>query len=605
MKQFFKFMFASILGFMVSLFLLFFVGGGILIAIASSADNKKAPEIGENSILHLQLDKQIRDRPSNDPFENFDFFTMEDRSPLGLANIIENIEKAAENDKIKGIYMDIDGLQANLSSTDAIRRALLKFKESGKFIVSYSESYGQNEYYLNSVADEVYLHPLGNLTFKGLAAQLLFFKDAFERLDLDMQVIRHGKFKSAIEPFIRNDMSPENEEQLKKLIDGVWSHQLSGIADNRGLSIDQLNKIADSLLIRTAEDAKKYGLVDDILYEDEVQKLVYLKSIPQSDSSENEIDLEDLKLVSLSTFNQAEKANMSEEEKEIRRSKNKIAVVYAEGEIISGKNREGYMGSETIAEAIKEAREDKNVKAIVLRVNSPGGSALASDVIWRETKLAKTEKPLIVSMGDMAASGGYYISCAADKIYAENASITGSIGVFGIIPNMQGTMTNKMGIHIDQVGTNAYSDGITPFRALGETEINALTDMVEDVYDQFTSKVAEGRGLSQAKVDSLGQGRVWSGMDAKQIGLVDELGGLQDAIDAAAEMVEVDVYKIKELPKREDPFEKIIEGFANQAQAKIFGESVFGKAEKYYLHIKQVFDSEGIYTRLPVDIIIE
>ncbi len=601
MRQFFKFMFASILGFLVTLILLFFIGGGILVGIASAGDSKKAPSISENSILHLELKKEIKDRPSNDPFENFDFFNLEDRSPTSLGSIIENIEKAAKDDRIKGIYLDIKSLRANLSSTDAIRRALEDFKASGKFIVAYKENYSQNEYYLTSVADELYIHPSGELSFKGLAAQLMFFKDAFERIDLDMQIIRHGKFKSAIEPFIRNDMSPENEEQLKRLIDGIWEHQLSKINSSRGISVSDLNRYADGLMVRTAEDAVELGLADKALYEDEVKQILLSKVYEENEDK----DLDELNLLALKDLHKVKNSDLTDEDRDKRRSKNKIAIVYAEGDIVSGKSKDNSMGSETIAEAIRDARKDSRVKAIVLRVNSPGGSALASDVIWRETILAKAEKPFIVSMGDVAASGGYYISCAADKIFAEKTTITGSIGVFGVIPNMQGTLNNKLGIHIDQVGTNDYSDGLTFFRPMGDTEVAAITEMVEDIYDKFTQKVADGRKMSQAMVDSLGQGRVWSGLDAKEIGLVDELGGMDAAIKAAAEMAELDNYKMKELPKQEDPMKKLMDEFSSQTYAMIFGQPILGKAEKYYHSFQQVFETEGIYTRLPVSIIIE
>ncbi|CAE7470479.1 sppA [Symbiodinium microadriaticum] len=516
------------------------IGGGIIAGLASSAKDDKEPTIKEGSILHLKLNRPIKDRPSDNPFETFNFATLEDESPLSLSKIIENIEKASKDERIEGVYLDIQNLRANMSSTEAIRRALTKFKESGKFIVAYNEDYGQNEYYLCSVADEIYLNPAGGMTFKGLSAQLMFFKDALGRLDIDMQVIRHGKFKSAIEPFVRNDMSPENEAQLRKLIDGIWASQLEEISSARKIDKAELNRIADSLLIRTADDALAFGLVDDLLYEDEVKKLLKAKG-------------EDMELV-----------------REIRRSKNKIAVIFAEGEIISGKSNDGSMGSETIADAIKKAREDKEVKAIVLRVNSPGGSALASDVIWRETMLAKAEKPLVVSMGDLAASGGYYISCGANRIYAEESTITGSIGVFGVIPNMQGMLNKKLGIYTDEVNTNANSDGLTPFRPLSNTERVAVKAMIEEIYDDFTSKVANGRGMSQADVDSIGQGRVWSGIDAIEIGLVDEIGGLEAAIASAAELAEVEKYKLKELPEQEDPMMKLMQQLANQSYLKIF-----------------------------------
>jgi len=626
MKQFFKFMFASMLGIFLSLFILFLVGGGILAGIASSASEDKEPAIKASSILHLKLNKQIKDRGSDNPFETFNFATLEDESPLTLKGIIENIEKASKDERIDGIYLNLKSLRANLSSLEAIRRSLESFKESGKFIIAYSESYGQAEYYLSSVADEIYLNPAGGITFKGLSAQLMFFKDALERIDIDMQVIRHGKFKSAIEPFIRNDMSAENEAQLKRLIQGVWDTQWKAIAKSRSIDGTKLNQIADDLLIRTADDALAYGMVDGLKYEDEVKALLIGKSNlsksetvdqPQKNTDStavaSEIESEDreektdpaLNLLSLNDLNKLKYAQGEDKDviREKRKSRDRIAVIYAEGEIVSGKSDADLMGSETMVEAIREAREDDKVKAIVLRVNSPGGSALASEVIWRETTLAREEKPLVVSMGDLAASGGYYISCGADKIFAERSTITGSIGVFGVIPNMQGLLNEKMGIYVDQVNSNRNADGLTPFRPLNETERSAVRDMIETIYDDFTSKVAVGRNMSQANVDSIGQGRVWNGMDALEIGLVDELGGLEAAINHAAEMADLEHYKLKELPKRQDPMMKLMKEFANQSYVKILGLPMQTKAEKYYRVLERTFETEGIYTRLPVDII--
>ena len=601
MKQFFKFMFASMLGFILTLFLVTITLGGIVSIIASSTGDDKEATLDDGSIVHIKLDKAIKDRPSDNPLENYDFFTMEDNTPLTLSTIIENIDKAKNNDKVKGIYLDINNLRANLATTDEIRKALAEFKASGKFIVSYSENIGQNEYYLSSIADEIYLNPAGEMTMKGLGAELMFFKDALDRLEVEMQVIRHGKFKSAIEPFIRNDMSPENEEQYKKLIQGIWDYRLESISESRGIAVSELNAIADELRIRTAKDAVENKLVTDLKYEDEVLDL--LKSKVGIDSEDEEIAFVSLKKLSKVKAKNLESDSTSGPSKSYK-SKNKIAVIFAEGEIVSGNSKDGSMGSATIAKAIKEAREDDKVKAIVLRVNSPGGSALASDVMWRETILAKKEKPFIVSMGSVAASGGYYISCGADKIYAERSTITGSIGVFGLIPNMKGLFENKMGIHTDRVTTNTYSDGISAFRPMTQFERDAVQEMVEDIYDDFTSKVAEGRNMAQADVDSIGQGRVWSGIDALEIGLVDEIGGLEEAIAEALKMAKVKDYKIKTFPKREDPFEKMLKDLSTQAKISILGEE-FGHAESYYRNIKTVLNSKGIYTRLPVDLIIE
>ncbi len=590
-------MLATMLGLLLTIGIGIFILFITITAIASSSDESKEPTIADNSVLHLRFENQIKDRPSNNPFENFDFNTFEDRTPLSLKSIIDNIEKAKQDDRIKGIYLDVPSLKADMATTEEIRKALEDFKSDGKFIVSYSENYGQGEYYLASVSDEVLLNPAGELNFKGYSATLMFFKDALNRLEVDMQVIRHGKFKSAIEPFIRNDMSDANRKQYQELIDGVWNNRLQKISISRKLSTEELNKIADSLEIRIAEDALEHRLVDQLLYEDEVIDLLKEKAAAAD---------EDLNLVRLNSFKKTKKAKSIERGQATEKwnAKEKIAIVYAEGEIISGKSKDGSMGSETVVEAIKEARKDERVKAIVLRINSPGGSALASDVMWRETQLAKQEKPLVVSMGNVAASGGYYLACGADYIFAESSTVTGSIGVFGLIPNLKPMLNNKLGVHTDQVTTNAYSDGLSSFRALKTKERESLREMIEHIYDDFTQKVADGRGMEQSEVDSIGQGRVWNGLSAKRIGLVDEIGGLNSAIAKAVSLAELDEYKLKVLPKKQDPFEKMMSELTQQAKLNLLGQE-FGAAEKYYLNFKRILNADGVYMRMPVDVTVE
>jgi protease-4 len=557
MKQFFKFMFASMLGFSLTIFVVILLFIGLISAIASAGSDDEAPKIADNTVLHIQFENAIQDRPSNNPLENIDFNTFENNTPMSLKNILDNIKKAKSDERIEGIYLDISMLQANMASVEEIRNELVDFKESGKFIVSYSENFGQSEYYLSSVADEIYLNPAGEMTFKGLSAQVMFFKDMLGRLDIDMQVIRHGKFKSAIEPFIREDMSEANREQVSMLVNTLWDHMTQNISAARSISTDQLNTIADELLIRSAKDAKEYNLVDDLKYEDEVIALLKERTSTKGDDK--------LKTIALKKLNKVRATQIADSKIKLN-SKNKVAVIFAEGEIVSGQSSNGKMGSETIAKAINKARKDDKVKAIVLRVNSPGGSALASDVMWREVVLAKAEKPVIVSMGGVAASGGYYIACAADKIFAEASTITGSIGVFGLIPNMKGMFNNKLGINIDRVNTNTFSDGLTPFRPLEEKERAALKSMIEDIYGDFTQKVADGRGMTQANVDSIGQGRVWTGINAKEIGLVDEIGGLNDAIAFAVETAALEDYRLDEMPVQEDPFEKMLKEFSGEVK---------------------------------------
>lgn len=588
-------MFASMLGFTITIVLVVILFIGSITALVSSAEDKEAPTITSNSILHIQFENAIKDRSSNNPFDNIDFNTFENKTPLSLKNILDNIEKAKYNDNIKGIYLDISSLQANMASIEEIRNSLIDFKTSEKFIIAYSENFGQSAYYLNSVADKIFLNPAGEMTFKGLSAQVMFFKDMLGRLDIDMQVIRHGKFKSAIEPFIREDMSEANREQTSTLVNTLWDHMTIQISEQRDVPVEQLNTIADELLIRSAKDAMNYKLVDGLKYEDEV--LAYLKTKVGIEADDK------LKTIAIKKMTRVKMTNNNNDKIKIN-SKNRVAVIFAEGEIVSGKSRDGVMGSETIAAALKKARLDKKVKSIVLRVNSPGGSALASDVMWREVVLAKAEKPVIVSMGGVAASGGYFISCAADKIFAEASTITGSIGVFGLIPNMKGMFNNKLGINIDRVNTNQFSDGMTPFRPLEAQERVALKSMIEDIYGDFTQKVADGRGMTQAEVDSIGQGRVWTGINAKKIGLVDEIGGLNDAIAAAVEAADLEDYRIIELPEQEDPFEKMVKEFSNEVRVQVLGQEI-GKAEHYYRNIKSVIGTRGVYTRVPVDIIID
>lgn len=585
------------LGVILSFVVAFFIFLGVIGSFVSSAQSEKTPYVHDNSILKIELSTAIKDQPSNNPFENIDFATFEDKTPLSLKNILDNIEKAKYDDKIKGIYLDMPLLQANMANIEEIRNALIDFKSSEKFIISYSENYSQASYYLSSISDEIYLNPAGEMTFKGLSTQLMFLKDALNRLDVDMQVIRHGKFKSAIEPFIRENMSDANREQLETLINSIWDNMLNNVSSARGIEVDQLNNIADNILIRSAQNALSEKLIDGLKYEDEVLEI--LKDKVEAESSEK------IKFIGLNKYKKSKPKNNNENSlAEKSSSKNKVAIIFAEGEIVSGKSRDGQMGSETISEAIKKARLDDKVKSIVLRVNSPGGSALASDVMWREVVLAKKEKPVIVSMGGVAASGGYYISCAADKIYAEASTITGSIGVFGVIPNIEGMLKNKMGIDIDRAATNTYADGLTLLRPMQPKEREAIQEMIENIYDDFTQKVADGRGMTQANVDSVGQGRVWSGITAKEKGLVDEIGGLDVAIAEAISLADVEDYKIIELPKQEDPIQKMMNDLAGDVKIKIFGDE-FGVAEKYYANFKNVMNTKGIYTRLPIDIIIE
>ncbi len=475
-----------------------------------------------------------------------------------------------------------------MASLEEIRKALVDFKGSGKWIISYSELYTQGSYYLASASDKVFLNPAGLVEHRGLSTELMFFKKMLEKLDVEMQIIRHGKFKSAVEPYILEKMSDSNREQIELILNTAWSSMTNDVSKSRNVTVEHLNEVADEMKIQDAKSAKEFGLVDDAKYKDEI--------LAELVNRLGAKDIDDINYITLGKYSSsvANKAKMN-------KSKNQIAVVYASGEIVSGESKNEQMGSETISQAIREARLDKNVKAIVLRVNSPGGSALASDVMWREVVLAKQAKPVIVSMGDVAASGGYYISCAADKIIASEKTITGSIGVFGVIPNAEGLFTNKFGITFDRAKTNKHSDIMTIFRPLTGDEKDIIQIGVEKIYDDFIGKVAEGRGMTKEQVDSIGQGRVWTGADALKIGLVDEIGGLEKAIDVAKDMAKLKNFKVVNYPKRKDPFEQLLEGLTQNVETKIL-TTTLGEDFRYYQKINSIKEQSGIMARMPFEI---
>lgn len=552
------------LGFIISGVILIFIFVGVLVgALTSSFDSatKKTASIDDNSVLHLTFDKPVVDRAREYDFD-FDFPGFGSGGSIGLNKTLEYIKKAKDDEKVKGIYLDLNSVSTGMATMEEIRNALLDFKESGKWIISYSETYRLSSYYLASVADEVYIYPEGDLDFRGLNAEIMFLKGMLEKLDIEPQVIRgpDNKYKSAVEPLIYKEMSESNREQIQTLINSAWGNMLDGISVSRNIPVTELETIANEVLIREPSDAVKHGMALKTIYKDELLALIRTKLEIEED--------DDINFVSLKKYFNTPKTKSSKELKEaLQKGKsNKIAVVYATGAIESGEGDFETIGSERISKAIREARLDSTVKAIVLRVNSPGGSALASDVIWRETVLAKEAKPLVVSMGDVAASGGYYIACAADKILAMPNTITGSIGVFGVIPNMQKFFNNKLGITFDGVKTNEFADMMTVSRPLNEEEMEIIETSVTKIYDDFISKVAEGRGMSPLKVEEVARGRVWTGTDALENGLIDQLGGLEDAIAAAQELAELEDYEIKGYPEQKDPFEEMIKEITGQSQ---------------------------------------
>ena len=590
MKQFFKFMFASMLGFFLTFVIILFLMIGVIASIATFSSKDDAP-VQSGSVLRLSLSSELSDREGQNPFEAFDFMSMSFRRSTGLNELLDNIEKAKEDEDIEGIFLDLTIVPSGWSSILEVRNALKDFRESGKFVISYGEAYMQSAYYLGSVADEMYLHPEGAIDFRGINSELVFLKNMLDKLGIDPQVIRHGEFKSAGEPFFREDMSPENREQIESYVGSIWNNVTGDIAESRGLTINHLNDVADGLLTRNAEMALENNMIDGIAYRDEILDLLRERAGLDEDKEVN--------LVSLSRYKRAPKPRHMI----TPRSKDRIAVVYASGGIIDGRGGETSIGSIDMSAAIREARKDESVKAIVFRINSPGGSALASDVILREVKLAAAEKPVIASMGNVAASGGYYIACAADEIIAHPNTITGSIGVFGMIPNMQEFFNEKIGLTFDNVKTNEFADMGSLTRPMRPAERQIIQEMIGEVYDTFIGHVAEGRNMPESVVDELGRGRVWSGAEARQHGLIDEFGGLRFAIERAASMAELEDYHIVEYPKRKDFLTRIMEDFGGIEERII--QRRLGDNYRYYRQINDASQMTGILTRMPYDIYLD
>ncbi|MCF8294656.1 MAG: signal peptide peptidase SppA [Bacteroidales bacterium] len=591
MKQFFKFLLSSFIGTILALIFLFFILVGSIAALIPSKD---VTMVKENSILRLDFAGPITDRTPNNPFENIDFASFEPSKSIGLNDILKSIKKAGADDNIKGIYLNLSNIEAGMATTTEIRQALEDFKSTGKFIIAYGEYYSQKAYYLASVADKVFLHPQGLIEHAGLRSELMFFKKALDKYSIEPQIIRGSgnKFKSAVEPFMYEKMSDANRLQTETYMGSIWHKMLSDVSASRGISEQELNRFADEMLIRNATSTLTYHMTDSIVFEDEV--LTYL-----SEKSGRDKD-DDPRFVELSKYKDV--LDPATTSKGI--AKDKVAIVYASGEITMGKGSDGVTASETMAQAIREARKDSTVKAIVLRVNSPGGSALASDIILRELNLARAKKPVIVSMGDVAASGGYYIACMADSVIASENTITGSIGVFGLFFNIGGFLDENIGITVDRVKTNEHADLGSMTRNLTDAERMVVQQSVDEIYDAFLGYVAEGRGKTKADVDSIGQGRVWSGENALALGLIDSYGGLSKAIEIAAQKAGLDHYRTVDFPEQEDPFEMLLENLNAQAES-YFLKSTIGDNYKHLQYLQDQLNNQGILARLPFSIDIQ
>lgn len=586
--KFFSRVLSTIVGLFVFCVLCFF--GLLIIGAAAGASADDEVVVKGSSVLELNLDEPIADYAGKFDYGKWNGFFQDSQKYNGLFNIIDAINYAKQDDKIKGISIKNNFLIAGVSQTKALRDALLDFKESGKFIVSYNDIMTQKDYYLNSVADTIYMNPAGAMEFKGLATEIMYYKDFQDKYGVKMEVIRHGKYKSAVEKYLSQEMSEANREQITVFLESIWKEMKNEISETREIPIEQLDLIADSLLARTPKLAVASKLIDKIAYIDEYDSAIKAALDVDADDEYNTIDIDDY---AKHTY---QKLHMGGS------TKDKIAVIYAQGTIMYGEGNESTIGQGVINKALVKAREDDKIKAIVLRVNSPGGNALASELIWREIENTKKVKPVVVSMGDLAASGGYYIACNADKIIAEPSTITGSIGVYGVLPNMH-ELANNLGINAEQVTTNANGTTYSLFEPMSEDQRGFITEGVEDVYDMFLKRVADGRGMTTAEVDSVAQGRVWAGTDAIKKGLVDELGGMDVAIERAAELAEIEDYKLKYLPTYKKDLEDMFGGFGLiQSKEEILKEEL-GEANYMLMQrIKKVTEQKGIQLMLPYEI---
>ncbi|MCR5860810.1 signal peptide peptidase SppA [Flavobacterium sp. J372] len=590
--QFLKNVLSTIVGLFLFCFLFFIFIVLIGVAVGSSG-SEDVVAVKDNSVIELNIAEVTNDYGGKFSYPEFSF--LDDEPKDGLIDILDAIDAAKTDSKIKGISITNSTAALGMAQMKALRDKLEEFKKSGKFVVAYSDSYSQADYYLNSVADTLYLNPIGEVDFKGLSSEVMFFKDFQEKSGIKMEVIRHGKYKSAVEPFLSNEMSPENREQLTTLLNSIWTSVSTDISKSRNIPLDQVNNIATNLSARTADMAKSVKLVDKLGYEDEYRNGIRKALKVKKDEDYNTIEILDyVKSGSVA----AAKSSLGD----------RIAVIYAQGEITGGEGDINVIGEGAMRESLKKAREDKNVKAIVLRVDSPGGSAMTSELIWREIELTKKKKPVVVSMGNLAASGGYYISCNADRIFAEASTITGSIGVFGVLPNLT-QLSNKVGIHTEEVSTHANASGYSVFSPLKDNTRAYVQESVENIYKTFVSRVMAGRKMTFEQVDAIGQGRVWAGSDALKIGLVDEIGGLDAAIKHAAKLGKTTKYSTKAYPQFERDLSKYFSNLSGLPFAKTKEEFIKEEvgAENYRVieRIRRTTQRRGAQLILPYEINIK
>jgi protease-4 len=577
---------AAILGTLIAFGIMFFM----FLIFISLANVEEGVVVKRNSVLELKIEDPVNDYTGSNESDPFAGLFEE---AVGLDDILHAIEVARDDERIKGISITNQFIAAGWSQVKAIRDALRDFRESGKFVYAYADLYMQKDYYLASVADSVFLNPVGNLDFRGLSAEVLFFKKLQEKTGVKMEVIRHGKYKSAVEPFLQDTMSEENRTQIRELLESLWLSMLGDIAADRELDQESLNAIADTLGGRNPAMALGSGLIDGVRYMDQYNQSIRNALGLSEDRDIDRVELKDY-------MKDARK-------KSIYKGSDRIAVIYAQGEILYGEGGPNYIGQGLINKALIRIREDEKIKAVVLRVNSPGGSALTSEVIWREVALTSQVKPVVVSMGDVAASGGYYIAAGADRILAEPTTITGSIGVFGTIPNIS-ELADDIGINAEQVETNRNSTEYSLFEPMSPEYRGVITENIESVYQTFLQRVAEGRNITLARADSLAQGRVWSGVEALENGLVDQLGGLEDAIAEAAKLADISAYSIRRYPRYKSNFEMLMEdlsGSQEELREDLLRNELGEEAFRLYREIRSAAQQKGVQARMPFSITIK
>ena len=586
MKSFFKTFLASFLGSAMLLVIIFIA---LIVSVVSSivSASDTAMNIKPQSVLYMTLDYEIPERTNaNNLGFIFTGSTFKTSDNAGMNDILNNIKAASIDPNISGIFLELSQIGTSTANIEEIRNALNDFKKSGKFIVTYSEAYSQNAYYLASVSNDIYMFPDGSLDIHGMASQNMFYKHLLDKLGIEIQIIRpaNNRFKSAVEPYFLDKMSDANREQTSALLESIWKKICDDISVSRGIDVKLINKMADDLtLMFEPETALENNFIDGLIYRDElIAKL------------QQYVNIGDKKL------NLIRNTQYAKVRPELNIGEDKIGIIYASGQIIDGKGDDSTIGGESLSKAIRAARNDKKVKAIVMRVNSPGGSAIASEVIRREVELAAKEKPFIVSMGNYAASGGYWISSSSHYIFADPNTLTGSIGVFGTVPNIKEFMNDKIGLTFDEVKTNENSDFGTMTKPMTSYQLKMMQKYVTKTYDEFTTLVSESRNLRKTFVDSIGQGRVWSGSDAIKIGLVDELGGIENAIAHAAEKAGLESYSIKEFPKQEDIFESLLKTDKQEYYTKTILKDKLGDKVKYLEALEKLNETEGVQALMPL-----